>query len=165
MIEEPNAETPSADAIDEEKKYLPYVWHLLEGDEFGSLPSRQIGRVMRAFGKNPSEQDIQYLKYEQKIDDDQNLLYNEFVTLHRACATGVDSKERLMDAFKVFDKENKGKMKPDDLRDILTRLGEPLSNTEVDKMLQLAIFDRNGSINYKDFCELVMSDNRPRIRT
>ncbi|XP_052272817.1 uncharacterized protein LOC127873155 [Dreissena polymorpha] len=105
-----------APLTEDEKKYLPYAWRLLGGDDMGSLPARQLGKVMRGFGKNPSEQDIQYLKYEHEVDDDRRLIYNEFVKLYRACAPGTDSKERLEDAFRVFDKENEGKIKAEDLR-------------------------------------------------
>ncbi|KAH3881160.1 hypothetical protein DPMN_005083 [Dreissena polymorpha] len=163
MADETNSKY--APLTEDEKKYLPYAWRLLGGDDMGSLPARQLGKVMRGFGKNPSEQDIQYLKYEHEVDDDRRLIYNEFVKLYRACAPGTDSKERLEDAFRVFDKENEGKIKAEDLRDLLTRLGEPLSHSEVDRMFRLTEFDRHGFIKYEDFCKMVFADNRPRLKT
>lgn len=56
------------------------AWRLLGGEDLNSLPARELGRVMRAFGKNPSEQDIQYLKYNKGLDG--NILFLKLTCLY-----------------------------------------------------------------------------------
>lgn len=46
---------------------FPYAWQLLGGGKSGTLTVRQLGRVLRGFGKNPSEQDVRHLKYEKGL--------------------------------------------------------------------------------------------------
>ena len=49
----------------------------------------------------------------------------------------------------VFDKEAKGYLTVDELRHIMTNLGEKLGDEEVDEMLAIVDADGNGLIDYE----------------
>ena len=55
----------------------------------------------------------------------------------------------IYEAFKVFDKNDSGYLTADELRDALTKLGEKLTDEEVDDMLKDADMDEDGKINYE----------------
>lgn len=61
----------------------------------------------------------------------------------------VDVENDIREAFKVFDKENKGYITASELRHIMTNLGEKLSDDEADEMLMEADRDGDGQIDYE----------------
>ena len=51
--------------------------------------------------------------------------------------------------MQVFDKDCKGYLTVDELRHIMTNLGEKLADEEVDEMLSIVDADGNGLIDYE----------------
>lgn len=51
-------------------------------------------------------------------------------------------------AFRVFDKNNDGMISSNELRHVMTNLGEKLSDEEVDDMIKEADLDGDGMVNY-----------------
>ena len=60
----------------------------------------------------------------------------------------VDAEDQIREAFKVFDKEKKGYITHDQLRYVMTQLGEKLSDDEVDEMIEEVDLDGDGRIDY-----------------
>lgn len=55
-----------------------------------------------------------------------------------------DSKSEIVEAFKVFDKDGSGKISAEELRSIMTDLGEQLTDNDVDEMIRGADKDGDG---------------------
>lgn len=51
--------------------------------------------------------------------------------------------------FRVFDKNNDGLISSNELRHVMTSLGERLSEEEVDDMIKEADLDGDGQVNYE----------------
>jgi Ca2+-binding protein (EF-Hand superfamily) len=68
-----------------------------------------------------------------------------------------DSTEEIKQAFQVFDKHKQGYICADELRHVMTTLGERLSEDEVNEMIQEADINGDGRINYEDFVTLMTS--------
>jgi calmodulin len=66
----------------------------------------------------------------------------EFLALMSQTVKEVDTEQELLNAFKVFDKDGSGTISSDELRHVLKKLGETLTDEEVEEMIKLA--DRNG---------------------
>lgn len=60
-----------------------------------------------------------------------------------------DSKDELVAAFQVFDKDGSGSVSPSELRSVLISLGQKHSDEEIDEMVRHADLDGNGSIDCK----------------
>jgi calmodulin len=59
----------------------------------------------------------------------------------------LDTEQELLNAFRVFDKDNSGTISSDELRNVLKKLGEDLTDEEVDEMIRLADVNGDGSID------------------
>ena len=59
-----------------------------------------------------------------------------------------DSEEELKDAFNIFDRDGNGLISPDELRCVMTNLGEKLTDEEVEEMIKEADKDGDGLISY-----------------
>ena len=61
--------------------------------------------------------------------------------------------------YRVFDKNNDGLISSDELRHVMTSLGEKLSDEEVDDMIREADSDNDGQVNYQEFVSILTSKN------
>merc|ERR1719450_876505 len=59
--------------------------------------------------------------------------------------------ERLINAFRVFDKNDTGSVDADELKHILTSIGEKLTAQEFSDILDTAGISAQGRINYREF--------------
>merc|ERR1711988_237034 len=59
----------------------------------------------------------------------------------------VNSRDEVIEAFKVFDKEDKGYLRVDELRLVLTELGDYMDDNEIEELLYEAD-SGNGQVNY-----------------
>ncbi|CAF4932655.1 unnamed protein product, partial [Rotaria magnacalcarata] len=53
----------------------------------------------------------------------------------------TDSEEEILEAFRVFDKDGNGYISADELRNVMTSLGEKLTDEEVNQMIREADID------------------------
>lgn len=68
----------------------------------------------------------------------------------------TDSEEEILEAFRVFDRDNKGYISSSELIHVMSNLGEKLTDEEMDEMIKEADFDDDGKINYDDFCRKML---------
>lgn len=59
----------------------------------------------------------------------------------------TDSEEEIREAFKVFDRDNNGFISAQELRHVMTSIGEKLTDDEVDEMIREADQDGDGRID------------------
>ena len=67
--------------------------------------------------------------------------------------TPESSKEEIIEAFEYFDRDGRGTINKDELRVILTKLGTPMSEEEVDEIFKEAGLDDQPNVNYREFVE------------
>ena len=67
--------------------------------------------------------------------------------------TPESSKEEIIEAFEYFDKDGRGTINKDELRVILTKLGTPMTEEEVDEIFKEAGLDDQPNVNYREFVE------------
>ena len=63
------------------------------------------------------------------------------------------SKEEIIEAFEYFDRDGRGTINKDELRVILTKLGTPMSEEEVNEIFKEAGLDDQPNVNYREFDE------------
>ena len=61
----------------------------------------------------------------------------------------VITNEEISNAFKVFDKD--GKLNKEELKYVMTNLGDKVSEAEAEKFFTNFKIDENGNIDYKEF--------------
>jgi Ca2+-binding EF-hand superfamily protein len=63
--------------------------------------------------------------------------------------------EDFMDAFRVFDTDGDGRITAKELMAVLVELGIKTSKSDVKKMIQELDYDRNGTIEYSEFVQMM----------
>jgi len=69
----------------------------------------------------------------------------------------ASTEQQLLEAFKVFDKNEDGLIPENDLRVIFTTLGEGMDTFDVNHTLCQVKVDGNGKVNYKEFVKYILA--------
>jgi len=132
------------------------AFQLFDKDNDGKLNSDELGTVMRALGQNPTQAEIKNIVKE--IGGSGMVDFQEFTTImQRRMKTADSSEEQIKEAFKVFDKTGSGLIEINELKHVLTTLGEKLTAEEVDGVMKDADTDNDGKINIQDFLRVMKS--------
>ena len=57
--------------------------------------------------------------------------------------------------FKMFDKDENGYIEKDELKQMMAKLGEKLTDGEIDEMMKEADTDNDGRVNYNEFLAMM----------
>merc|ERR1712126_196933 len=142
---------------EEEMEEYREIFSFFDRDGGGTITSVELGQVMRTFGWNPTEGDLQEMIGE--IDQDGNgcITFNEFVTLMtKNVQDDGDIEEEIREAFRVFDREGHGFITVPDLTQVLTSLGDKLSEDESRELVEEADIDGDGNVNYEEFVTMLL---------
>eukprot|EP01126_Amoeba_proteus_P038938 TRINITY_DN4083_c0_g1_i2.p1 TRINITY_DN4083_c0_g1~~TRINITY_DN4083_c0_g1_i2.p1 ORF type:complete len:149 (+),score=29.48 TRINITY_DN4083_c0_g1_i2:636-1082(+) len=120
----------------------------------GSIPKEDLGTVMRSLGLNPTNAELSEML--KDIEGEQIVFY-EFLTMMNKQRSNEDTKDDIKASFTIFDKNNNGVVSVQELRHVLTTVGEKLSEDEFDEIIKDAEVDKNGMINCEDFINMLTS--------
>merc|ERR1712064_243801 len=110
------------------------AFSLFDKDGAGTITTKVLGTVMRSLGQNPTDAELQDMINEVDADGNGTIDFPEFLSLQARKMKDTDTEEDLIDAFKVFDKDGSGLISVDELRHVMTNLGEKLTDEELDEM-------------------------------
>merc|ERR1719227_36063 len=145
----------------DEIKCLKVCFDLFDTKKQDYLSADDLGEIMRAMGFRPSEEELKSLLAEIDEDGSGEIEFGEFCQL---CATFLvedpdmeTMKRELKDAFRLYDREGQGFITTDTLRGLITELLAPLTDEEVEGILEELDEDGSGSMDFDEFCEMMMT--------
>ncbi|KAL0488637.1 calmodulin [Acrasis kona] len=135
-------------------------FRLFESKPKDFIPSKDLGMLMRTQLKNPS--DSQVLQYIRELDPDNHGYISLDGYLRLMANPDVpdpDSQLAVLEAFEVFDPEQKGTMSATELRNILVNIGEKdLNDDEIMELIRAFSDDDNGTASYAAFIKTCFSN-------
>ena len=166
-----NDEIKCLKVIEISRKHLSCPWlhnfqvcfDLFDTKKQDYLSADDLGEIMRAMGFRPTEEELVELVNEIDEDGSGQIEFPEFCQL---CATFLvedpdieTMKKELKDAFRIYDKEGQGFITTDTLRELIGELLAPLTEEELEGILDELDEDGSGSMDFDEFCEMMM--NKP----
>ena len=126
-----------ADRLTEEQiEEFKEAFSLFDKDADGAITTTEIGTVMRSLGQNLSEAELQGMIQEADADNNGTVDFSEFLTMMIKEMQDTNTKENIREAFRVFDKDGNGSISAPELRYVMTKLGEKLTDKEVNEMIE-----------------------------
>ncbi|KAL8588877.1 hypothetical protein ACOMHN_051471 [Nucella lapillus] len=144
-------------STDEETADLKEAFSLFDKEGEGRISTKDLGDVMRCLGQSPTP--AQLHAFIKKLDADKKGVIEEadFLSLvARKLEEDAGSQEEVREAFRLFDTEGDGFISSAELRDIMTSLGDRLTDQEVTEMILDADPQGDGRVNYEKFVSLMI---------
>ena len=91
-------------------------------------------------------------------EDTENITYSSFVELFDKRLYSDVTRHDAVEAFRLFDKENSGKIAISDFRHVLSNLSDNLTSVEINQFLKLADTNDVGVIHYKEFVDMLKGE-------
>ena len=128
---------------------------LFDTDGDGSISVKELGKVIRSLGQNPTDSEI--INIISKADTNRNgtIEFEEFVVMMSHRMKSVSFEDDIRKTFDLFDKNGDGFITFKELRRVLSCLKINLTDGEIDTMLRESDYDRDGRVSYDEFLFLV----------
>ncbi|XP_063712235.1 uncharacterized protein LOC134840387 [Symsagittifera roscoffensis] len=136
---------------------LRAAFDAFDTDQSGSIDASELGQAMKIMGKHMSERDLKEII--DKVDDDGSgeIEFSEFLEMMVAQMHEADDTEaEVMRMFHVFDKDGDEFIDTAELKLIFMKMGEKVSDEEIDLIIEKADRDGDGKIGWEDFYKLMM---------
>jgi Ca2+-binding EF-hand superfamily protein len=131
------------------------AFEIFDSDADGYLNASEVGHVLRMLGCNPTNKEAEDMAYQ--CQDPAHISFQEVQQMAMQCSRpNSNCESELMEAFRVFDRDENGLIMENELRVIFTTLGEACSLEEINALLAQAKVDEAGRINYKEFIKIMM---------
>ncbi|KAG2440115.1 hypothetical protein HXX76_004229 [Chlamydomonas incerta] len=140
-------------------RYAEYkeAFTLFDSDGDGFITTKELGTVLRALGKSPTEAEIKAIVKDIDPDNRGVVDYKEFEKIMTRDIREYDNEQDLKAAWKVFDKAGAGSISTSELKHVLTSVGEKLSPEEIAEMIAEADPDKSGKVLYDNFIKMMLA--------
>jgi calmodulin len=139
----------------DQMKEFKECFDIVDQGSTGSIGLHELGAVLRCFGTNPTEAEIQDIISEVDNDGNGDLDFEEFMALMCRKLKDTDVEQELKDAFNLIDGNENGKISQSELY----RFMKPyrVTEEEVREMIREADIDADGYIDFEEFKRVMMA--------
>merc|ERR1712207_119768 len=145
----------------DEIKCLKTCFDLFDSKKQDFLSADDLDEILRAMGFRPTKEELLDILAEIDEDGSGEIEFAEFCQL---CAKFLvedpdieTMKRELKDAFRIYDKEGNGFITTETLRGLISELLSPLTEEELEGILEELDEDGSGSMDFDEFCEMMMT--------
>merc|ERR1711971_62500 len=132
------------------------VFSLIDKNADGAITIKELGSAMRSMGQSPTDEELQEMIKEVDSNGNGTIEFSEFLSkMAGKMAFSPISEKEIYDAFRVFDKDGNGFISPAELRYVMSKMGQVITDDEVDQMIQEADLDGDGQVNYREFVKMM----------
>lgn len=124
----------------------------------GTISTKELGMVMRTLGQNPSEAELADLIAEIDQDGNGEIDFDEFLILMSKKMKDSDIQDKSLEAFKIFDRKNKGVIHINEIKNILQNMGEKMTSLEVEGLIKDLELNSKGELDYNAFLTNIFSN-------
>ena len=128
---------------------------MFDKDGDGTITTKELGTVMKTLGQNATDAELSDMINEVDADGSGTIDFQEFLVLMARKMKDADNEEELLEPFKVFDKDNKGYITANELKDVLKALGEKFGDDEVEDMIKDGDNSIDGRLDYEEFVKMM----------
>lgn len=131
------------------------AFNLFDKEGKGEIPTSQLGMVMKNLGHNLKPEQLQ--ECIEAVDGDGSgfIDFDEFLALMAKKTKEAEDEQELREAFRVFDKNNRGVIDVNDLKIIFNALDPDMPDEEIDQIITEVDEDGSGTVDFEEFLKLM----------
>jgi len=143
------------DIIISNKKIAEYreAFDIFDKDGDGFITRKDLQRVLCLLGQKPTDAQLEKMFREVDVDGMGRVEFPQFLDMMKE--TVNDFECCIVDSFKIFDEDEDGFISLDDLKSIMSRLGERLSEKQLEDMISQADTDSAGKVRLADLAKVM----------
>jgi len=127
------------------------AFNMIDQDRNGFITKEDLAGMFSSLGKDPPGEYLDDMIKEATGD----INFTMFLTLFGEKLHGTDPEDVIKNAFKCFDPDGTKVIPGEELKRLLTTMGERFTKEEVDEMFAEQDVDENGNFDYIEFTRLV----------
>jgi Ca2+-binding EF-hand superfamily protein len=108
-----------------------------------------LGRVMRAVGLEPSDDELKNMITEVDGSGKNAVDFAEFMKM--MSKNGTDTAREVKETFSIFNASGSGNISKAELKSLMEKLGEKFEDKDLDEMIRLVDTSGSGSVSFADF--------------
>ena len=140
---------------DDRRKLMKEILDLFDPNNQGFINSADTTKILQALGRKLEEDDEQNFLQAADPENTGKISKDNFLTTVEALfSLSKDETSELIEAFKIFDINNTGKISVKDFKKILVKIGQEFSEEEANDVINYINVDKDGNINYADFIQV-----------
>ncbi|CAG5132231.1 unnamed protein product, partial [Candidula unifasciata] len=126
------------------------IFDLFDKDHNGHITTDELGDVLRGLNIDPTQQELKEAMKELDKDGNGVIEFHDFKAYmsKKQQQSYQDRTEEMMEAFRVFDKNNDKFIDARELVYVMTRIGDTLTKQEAEEMIKVADVNEDGKIDY-----------------
>lgn len=148
------------DSLSQEQiEYLKDVFQVLDKNHNEKIEMNELADGLRALGMNPTNAEVRDLMNSYDISGDEALSFNEFVGAYvEISGKGQKKRQELENLFNELDINKDGKISREELKEFLTKGGEPFDEYEIEQVFREFDVDNDGMLSLHELTEALMSN-------
>ena len=143
---------------DDKLKECKIVFDMFDKDKDGLISINKLGDIMRILGAAPSKIELDNLIYNLESNNNNLISFDNFLILLKNKLENQYTEEDIINEFRKLDKNNNGKINENDLRNLMSKYENPLSNEEIEEIIKEANVDSNNEIDYINFTKILLGE-------
>uniref|UniRef100_A0A8D2ZR70 Troponin C, slow skeletal and cardiac muscles n=1 Tax=Scophthalmus maximus TaxID=52904 RepID=A0A8D2ZR70_SCOMX len=123
----------------------------IQDAEDGCISTKELGKVMRMLGQNPTPEELQEMIDEVDEDGSGTVDFDEFLVMMVRCMKEESkgkSEEELAELFRMFDKNGDGYIDLEELKAMLESTGEAITEDDIEELMKDGDKNNDGKIDY-----------------
>ncbi|CAF89498.1 unnamed protein product, partial [Tetraodon nigroviridis] len=130
----------------------------IQDAEDGCISTKELGKVMRMLGQNPTPEELQEMIDEVDEDGSGTVDFDEFLVMMVRCMKEESkgkSEEELAELFRMFDKNSDGYIDLEELKAMLESTGETITEDDIEELMKDGDKNNDGKIDYDEFLDFM----------
>ena len=136
-----------ADKDMDKEEFWKEMFVLFDKEDNNYLTLEELKKYLQAVGVLITNKELYKMLEEFDPEKKRQFTFEKIWTNFKDCK--VISNEDIVEAFKAFDKN--GKISKEELKYVMTNLGDKIKEEDADKLLSNFQVDDQGNLDYKEF--------------
>ena len=124
----------------------------------GVIEQKELKIALMTLGFDATKEDIRHLVADLDSSNTSTIDFNDFLQLINALLPTRDARKELEEAFNLFDIDGTGAITFNNLKDVVSSMGEQLTEQEIIEIIAEADKTGDGKITLEEFIDLIQDN-------